>query len=677
MFGGYEADMNGLIGHIGVLIGLLGAVVGAVLVAAGLLGHRPQYVRRARLYAYLVLFGALVAVAGMERALLLHDFTLAFVAGNNSRETPILFSITGLWSALQGSILLWATILGGYLALFVRRVRRRTDDPVVAVALLVGLVAAAFFFALMAGPADPFRATVGAIPVDGAGPNALLQDNLLDAVHPVFLYLGFVGFTIPFALAIGSLAAGRIENEWLNESRRFAIYAFAFLSAGIVLGAWWSYDTFGWGGYWGWDPVENAALLPWLTATAYLHSAMVEERRGLLRIWNISLLLATYALTILGTFLTRSGVVQSVHAFSDSDIGPALIGYFAAVVVVGVVLIGWRGDRLRAPGGIDAPVSREGAFLVNNLIFVGIALVVLVGTVFPLFYESLKGQQITIGRPYFDSFTVPLGIALLFFMAVAPALPWRKASTGVLRRRLAAPAWVGGATVLVLVVVGIRGLTPLVAFGLGSFAATSAVRQLVLAAVTAHHHGIPAWRGVFGRANGGMIVHIGIVVIAVGLTAASSFAHEAELNIAAGQTTHFDGHSVKFESWRDYRLGNEQGTEAVILLDGRVVKPRIGVFDGASEGTSTPAIASSPFVDVYLSLTSVPKGTASGAPVDVDIFVQPLIAWLWAGGALVVIGGLLAAAPGRRRRPTDPASIPFPELLPDEPPALVGASAAR
>ena len=406
--------------------------------------------------------------------------------------------------------------------------------------------------------------------------------------------------------------------------------AFAFLSAGIVLGAWWSYDTFGWGGYWGWDPVENAALLPWLTATAYLHSAMVQERRGLLRIWNLSLLLATYALTILGTFLTRSGVVQSVHAFSDSGIGPALIGYFAAVVAVGVGLIGWRGDRLASPGGIDAPVSREGAFLVNNLIFAAIALVVLVGTVFPLFIEALNGQQVSVGRPYFDSFTVPLGIALLFFMAVAPALPWRKASRGVQRRRLARSR-PGSGPLTVVVARRRRGPRASRRSSPSGWARSPHPRRFASSsspALTAHRHGLSAWRGVFGRANGGMIVHIGIVIIAVGLTAASSFAHETELTIAPGKTAHFEGHTLVFRSWVPYANGNEKGREAVIVLDGRTLDPRVGAFDGSSTATSTPAIDSTPFVDVYLSLTSVPSRL--NGPVELDVFIQPLIAWLWA-----------------------------------------------
>ena len=243
------------------------------------------------------------------------------------------------------------------------------------------------------------------------------------AFHPPILYLGFVGFTIPFAFAIASLITGRIGEGWQLATRRWTLFAWAFLTVGIVLGAWWSYQVLGWGGFWAWDPVENASFLPWLCATAYLHSVLVQERRGLLRVWNLSLVIATFSLTILGTFLTRSGVIESVHAFSDSDIGPLLLGFFGVVMATGVGLIAWRGDRLRSPGGIDSVVSREGAFLVNNLLFVVFAFVVLLGTVFPLLYEAFRGQQVTVGAPYFNAMTLPIGLALLFLMSIGPALP--------------------------------------------------------------------------------------------------------------------------------------------------------------------------------------------------------------------------------------------------------------
>lgn len=654
--------MNAALGHAGVLLSLISACAGIASAAAGLARRRPQLLAGARVYAYLALGGMVVATFAMERALLGHDFSLAFVADNSSRTTPLLYVITGMWSALQGSILLWSLILAGYLAFGARRFRSRADDPIVGWATIVMFVVLVFFLALMLGPSDPFTATGGTIPADGTGPNPLLQDNVLIAFHPVFLYLGFVGFTVPFAFAIGSLVTGRVGEAWLTETRRFTLFAWAFLTLGIVLGAWWSYQDLGWGGFWGWDPVENAALLPWLTATAYLHSAMVQERRGLLRVWNLSLLVATFALTILGTFLTRSGVTQSVHSFSSSGIGPALIGLFAAVVAVGVGLIGWRGDRLRSPGSIDSPVSREGAFLVNNLLFAAFAAVVLLGTVFPLFVQAVDNQSLSVGRPFFDTFTVPLGVSLLFFMSVAPVLPWRKASPGVLRRRLVVPAWLAAAVLVGSVAAGVRGFTPLLAFGLGAFAGSVAGRQLVLAALAARRHGLGAWRGLLGRANGGMVVHLGIVCIAVGLTAATSYAHSTELSFSPGRTLSFDGHRLTFVGWQALRTPSEVGAEARFRVDGAPFAPAIASFDGSAQGTDIPAVDSSLVDDVYLSIGNAPAAPGAGQGVTVDVYVQPLVLWLWVGGAITAGGALLAAVPGRRRRPTDPVSVPIPEL---------------
>ncbi|MGH9082280.1 MAG: heme lyase CcmF/NrfE family subunit, partial [Acidimicrobiales bacterium] len=383
-----------LAGRVGVWLAFAGAIAGMAVVAAGLYRHRrgrPADPRLdPRLLAPVVLLGAVVATVAMERALVTHDFSLVYVADNNARATPLIYSITGLWSALAGSILLWGLFLAAAGALFVWRYRRRAADGVVRWATMVMYTVTAFFFGLMVGPANPFLTVPGGTPLHGAGPNALLQDNPLVAAHPPLLYLGFVGFTVPFAFAVGMLVTGRVGEQWQAEVRRWTLVSWTFLSVGIVLGAWWSYQVLGWGGFWGWDPVENAALMPWLCGTAYLHSVLVQERRGLLRVWNLSLSVATFALTILGTFLTRSGVVQSVHAFSESTLGPILIAFFLAVVVVGFGLIAWRGDRLRSPGGVDAPLGREGAFLVNNLLFVGFAAVVLLGTLFPLLYQAIE-----------------------------------------------------------------------------------------------------------------------------------------------------------------------------------------------------------------------------------------------------------------------------------------------
>ena len=446
---------------------------------------------------------------------------------------------------LAGSILLWGFVLAVISTLFVLRYRRQAADPVIRWATLVLYLVSAFFFGLMTSPSNPFQTAPGV--TQGLGPNSLLQDNPLVAIHPPLLYIGFVTFTVPFAFAIGMLATGRVGDRWQIECRRWTLVAFTFLSVGIVLGAWWSYQVLGWGGFWGWDPVENAALLPWLCGTAYLHSVLVQERRGLMRVWNLSLSIATFALTILGTFLTRSGVITSVHSFSESTLGPILIGFFFAVVIVGFGLIAWRGDRLRSPGGIDAPLGREGAFLLNNVLFVGFAFVVLVGTLYPLLYEALTQQQVDVGAPFFNTVAIPAGLMLLFLMAVAPVLSWRKMSGQVLWQRLAIPVWIGVGTVVLCVAFGLRGFATLIGFGLGAMAAATAGRALVLSVRAAHTRHVGWWRGLVGRANGGMVVHLGVVLLAVGVIAATSYRHSAELALHQGTVVTYDGHTFEFE----------------------------------------------------------------------------------------------------------------------------------
>jgi cytochrome c-type biogenesis protein CcmF len=395
---------------------------------------------------------------------------------------------------------------------------------------------------------------------------------------------------------------------------------------------------------------------------------MVQERRGMLRLWNLSLLLATFSLTILGTFLTRSGVLQSVHAFSQSGIGPMILAFFGIIVLVTVGLIAWRGDKLRSPGAIDSPISREGAFLANNLLFAAFAFVVLLGTVFPLLSEALNGQQISVGEPYFDKMTMPIVVALLFMMAIAPVLPWRKASGELLRTRIQWPF-----TLAVLVVVGcaafgVHGLNPLVVFGLGAFAAGSAGRQLVLATRR------QGWRGLMGRANGGMIVHIGVVVIAVAFAGSRSFGHQTQQSVVPGQTITFAGHSVTYLGTESVTHPNRQAMEARIRIDGgAVVHPAISEYANGGAAVATPAVRTTPLDDVYITLVDAP--TTVGGAATIGVIVQPLIMWLWLGGVILALGTALAAWPGRRRRATDPVSAPVPGAAASVGPGAVGPGA--
>jgi cytochrome c-type biogenesis protein CcmF len=645
--------VNVALGRAGVTLGLVAAILGIITIAYGLVKKKPELVRLSRWYAALVFLGGIVAFVAMERALITRDFTVKYVYTNGSSKTPALYNFATLWGALEGSIILWGTILGGYLVAVVIKFRKRLEDPLVGWALLTMLVVAAFFFYLLAGPANPFKSVVPPPGYDGPGPNPLLQNHPLMAFHPPMLYLGYVGFTVPFAFAIAALVTGRVGEGWLLATRRWTLIAWGFLTVGIVLGAWWSYEVLGWGGYWAWDPVENASFMPWLTGTAYIHSVMVQERRGMLRVWNLSLLCATFALTILGTFITRSGVLESVHAFSESSIGPALIIFFSLIVFTTVALIGWRGDRLRSPGRIDSPISREGAFLANNVLFGAFAFVILVGTIFPLIIEALNNDRISVGTPYFNRMTIPLSLTLLFLMAVAPVLPWRKASGELLRHRLIWPAWIGAASMVLGVLLGARGVAPVVAFGLGGFAAGSAGRQIVLATRR------QGWRGFIGRANGGMIVHIGVVIIAVAVAASGSFVRQAEFTLAPGESAVFAGHTLTYEGQQVKQEDAKIVNQALIRIDGTGPwGPSLNQFVNGSQTIGTPSVRSTFRDDVALSLIKVPEGDNN--TITVRVTIQPLVIWLWIGGAVMALGTLLAVFPGRRRNPIDPVSAPLP-----------------
>ena len=641
--------MNITLGVLGIAVAMASAAIGVFMVAA-------RRIERVQMCAWLVLGGAALSVFAMERALITRDFSVSYVASNGSHATPALFNVATLWAALEGSILLWALILAGYLVVVAVKFRHRLDDPLVGWAMAVLFIVCLFFFVLMFNwpnldLAQPFQRVDVPPGYDGPGPNPLLQNHWLMAVHPPMLYLGYVGFTVPFAFAVAALATGRLGEGWLIETRRWTLFAWGFLTAGIILGAWWSWDVLGWGGYWGWDPVENASLLPWLTGTAYLHSVMVQERRGMLRVWNLSLVCATFSLTILGTFLTRSGLVDSVHAFSADAVGPALLVFFALVVLVTVGLIAWRGDRLRSPGQIDSALSREASFLANNLLFGVFAFVVLLGTVFPLIVEAVGGDRISVGTPFFDRMTMPVGLLLLFLMAVAPVLPWRKTTAERLSERLMWPGWAAVAGLLIALLVGARGLAPLLAFGLAGFAGGAAVRQLVLASRR------QGWRGLVGRANGGMVVHIGVVVVAVALAASNSYLHQSELTIAPGEAAYVGGHEIVFVGTQETVFDNKVKTEAVVLVDGSVVRPGVSRFSNGGL-VRTPGTKSSPVRDIQVAVLDLPDGP--GGPAGLRVTVQPLTLWLWVGGAIMLLGAVFSAFPGRRRSPTLPVSAPVP-----------------
>ncbi|MFW2333933.1 heme lyase CcmF/NrfE family subunit [Ilumatobacter sp.] len=648
---------NGALGHAGLLLVLAASCVGALSTGTAIVTGNHRGIRQGVTYAWLILAGALLAVFAMQRALEMRDYSIAYVQQVGSRSTPGIYNVAAMWSALEGSILLWVLVLAGFTAAVAWRFRSRAGDELVAWALVVMFVVTAFFALVSFGPANPFAAGAEvARNFDGQGPNPLLQNHVLVLFHPPILYLGYVGFTVPFAFAIAALITGRVGEGWLLETRRWALFAWGFLTIGILLGGWWSYEVLGWSGVWAWDPVENASLLPWLTGTAYIHSVLVQQRRGMLRVWNLSLLVATFALTILGTFLTRSGVINSVHAFAAGQIDGYLLGFFAIVTIVSLGLIAWRGDRLRSPGAMDSPVSREGAFLANNVIFTVFAFVVLLGTVFPLIVEAFQDRRTVVGAPYFNSLSMPIGIVLLFLMAVAPVLPWRKASEELLRTRLFWPAWCGAGALAVAVAFGADGVAPLIAITLAGFAAGAALRQIVLATRR------QGWRGLVGRANGGMVVHLGVILVAVALVASSAYTESTELRLRTGEEVAWGGHTFELVDVVSERDDRTEVVRANVRLDGgQAYGPAITTFLQMGQPIGTPSVRTGPTHDVYLTIAGTNTPTVGGDEATIEVFKKPLILWMWIGGLLMAVGTVLAAFPGRRRRdPMAPVSARVP-----------------
>ena len=651
MFG--VGGIAGPLGRASLLVGLVAAVFGLLAAVSGTRQKDAKVLRLVPRFAWLTLIAAVGAFSFMEYALITRDFSLDYVQKVGSWSTPALYNFTAIWSALEGSILLWTLVLTGLTVGVAFKYRKKMSDDMVGWAMATMFFVSVFFFLLTLGPANPFGQGAPGV-LDGPGPNPLLQNHILVVFHPPILYLGYVGMTVPFAFAIGALVTGRVGEGWLVETRRWALISWGLLTLGIILGSWWSYEVLGWSGVWAWDPVENASFVPWLTATAYIHSVLVQERRGMLRVWNLSLLVATFSLTILGTFLTRSGVLNSVHAFSESDIGAYLLGFFALIVVVSVGLIGWRGDKLRAPGTIDSPISREGAFLANNVVFSVFAFVVLLGTVFPLIVEALQNRQLVVGEPFFDRLAVPIGLTLLFLMCIAPVLPWRKASGELLSQRLFWPAWGGIAALAGSVFAGATGFSSLLTFTLGGFAGGAALRQLVLAT---RRQGL---RGFVGRANGGMVVHIGVILIAVALGASNSYTHSQELSLTKGTVARFGGHTFELVGFTEFSDDRRTTISAQVSIDGgQAYAPAVSKYKAMGTNIGTPSVKSSFVKDIYLTLEPPVKVTSDAAKIKV--FIKPMVIWLWIGGGLMGVGTLLSIFPGRRRRPTDPTSAPVPE----------------
>jgi len=546
--------MTASLGSAALALAFLAALCAVGTALVGARGERRWVdVSRRAVYALCALLT--VCVVLIEVAFLGDDFSLSVVQEHSSIETPTFYKLAAMWSSQEGSLLLWAWVLSiaSSAALFATRDKLHEIVPY-ATAVLAGV--ASFFTGLLlfGEGVDPF-ATLSPAPVDGIGLTPLLQHPSM-MIHPPMLYTGYVAFTIPFAFAVGALAARRLDAAWIRATRRFALIAWAFLGFGLLLGARWSYTELGWGGYWAWDPVENAALMPWLTGTAFLHSIMVQEKRGMLKVWNASLIVATFSLALLGTFLVRSGVLQSIHAFGDSTVGPYILGLIAVVLIGSAALIVSRLDDLRSERRIDSLASREAVFLVNNLLLVALTATIFWGTFFPLISELFTGEKASLAAPWFDQYTTPLAVLLVLFAGVGPLLAWRRVSWASARRVFLVPAAVAAAVGVALLLLGDVAGSPwaLALFVFAAFALTGLAQEFWRGAAARRRlrgESMPVALAAIVSRNrrryGGYIVHAGIVVLLVGIAASSSFQTKRDLELRPGESAVVEGRTITYE----------------------------------------------------------------------------------------------------------------------------------
>ena len=649
--------MRAQLGTFFLMLGLTSALLGIVVLGRGIATGDDRLLRLGRRFAVAILVAAVGAMAAMQWALNTHDYSIKYVANNVANATPRLFTITAAWSALEGSILLWALMLGLYVVGTSIAFRKRASDPLVAWATIVQFVVVVFFFGLMVTVANPFALT-GHLVFDGNGPNPLLQNHPLVAFHPPFLYAGYVGMTIPFSFAIAALVTARFGEGWLADTRRASLIAWGFLTIGIVLGAWWSYEVLGWGGYWGWDPVENASLLPWLTATAFLHSVMVQERRGMLRLWNLNLVVGTFVLTILGTFLTRSGIISSVHAFTTGTIGYYFLAFIAVTLLAALALVAGTSGRLTSENRFDSAASRETVFLLNNLFLTAFMFTVLLGTLFPLVAESVRGVKVSVGEPFFNRMSLPMIVVLLFLMGVGPAMPWKRIGMTELKAKLRAPL-VGAIVMLVVAIaVGARNVYALVTFAFVGFSGAANKFEFWYGMRARHRaHGenylIALLRLMAGnrRRYGGYVAHLGILTVALGIAASSTFRTETEATLKPGDSMTVSGHTVRLKQvWgREEVQRSVIGATLEIVQNGAVtgtIEPKMNFYPTSQQPVPTPQVNSSFAGDLYANLQAF---RPDGSSATVRLIYEPLVPWIWFGGMIVVFGSILSMLPARTR----------------------------
>ncbi len=642
------------------------ALISAVwAVLTSWLGHQNRHselVRSGERAALAVAALLTLSSLSLIYAFLSDDFSLSYVAQNSTSTQPAIYKVTALWGGQAGSLLLWVWILSIYAAVVVLQNGKRNRELMPGVTgTLMGVVT--FFLFMLEYVSNPFQ-PLPQPAVDGMGLNPLLQNPFM-ASHPPSLYLGYVGVSVPFAFAMAALMSGRLGNEWIVTIRRWSLFAWFFLGIGILQGGYWAYVELGWGGYWAWDPVENASLMPWLTMTAFVHSVMIQEKKGMMKVWNVLLVLITFSLSIFGTFITRSGVISSVHSFTKSSLGPWFAGFWVAMVLFSMTLLVIRLPKLRSENSLESLLSRESAFLFNNIIFIAICFTVFWGTVYPILSEAIQGAKVSVGPPWFNQWIVPLGLSLIFVTGVGPLIAWRRASGQNLSRNFIVPGATALALAALLVICGMRHVRAIAGFALCSFVLATVGLELYRGARvrmrTNSESFLGGLAGLIGknkRRYGGYLVHVGMVMIFVGIIGSSAFQQEATANLKRGESFSVGRYVMKFadttsshDEHKDvlsttlevYRGGDQVAT----------LRPEKYFFRASEQPTTEVAIYGlfnwPPNLSDDLYTILVDNNPQTGG-YTFKAYLNPLVSWIWLGGFVVIIGTHIAVLPEWRHR---------------------------
>ena len=653
------------IGYFSLIFALMFTAYSGLSSIFGVKGQRRELVASSENGAIAVCGFLTLASVAMIYALVSRDFQVEYVAQYTNRSLPLIYTLTAFYAGQEGSLLLWAWLLSVFSAIVIWQNREKNRELLPHVTLV--LMAITFFFLLLlVFVTNPFQ-RLPTTPPDGQGLNPLLQNPGMIS-HPITLFLGYVGFAVPYAFAMAALITGQLGEVWIKTTRRWTLISWFFLGIGNLLGAQWAYVELGWGGYWAWDPVENASFMPWLVATAYLHSVMIQERRGMLKVWNMVLITFTFLLTIFGTFITRSGIISSVHTFGQSSIGWIFLVFLGIVILVSFNLLMNRLPQLKSRNELDSLLSRESSFLYNNLILVGIAFATLWGTLFPIISEAVRGVKITVGPPFFNKVNTPIGLALLGLTGFCPLIAWRKASTENLRRNFFLPFLVAIAAGIVLYLWGIRQLYPFLSFTISLFVITTIFLDF--------YRGGRARKEITGggfpsvlwalltrnkRRYGGYIIHLGIVLVFVGITG-SAFKMEKQITVNKGDSFRIKNYTVRYDSLSRYPTANKEVVAATLSVYNAgkrvaLLTPEKNLHRGQDQPATEVAIHSTLKEDLYVILAGYEGETAT-----FKVLVNPLVVWIWIGGGVMGLGTILALFPDRRRR----SGIPSKELHREE-----------